>query len=148
VDPTTKISTHFEYHEFFSSGLLYNQSESFMRKLLDPRLVPLMELIRSTFDNPVYCNNWYWGGNMMYRGFRPWTTPFGVPYSQHKFGRAMDFNVKDITPDEVRSYILNHQSMFMNAGLTRIEDGRDATTWVHVDLAWTGQNSIVTFRDI
>jgi len=105
-----------------------------------------MEMIRTDISKPIYCNNWYYGGNSQYRGFRPWTTSVGARYSHHKFGRAIDFQVKDISPDEVRQYLLANETNFMKAGISRIEDGRDAPTWVHIDLAWTGLPNIVVFR--
>lgn len=81
----------------------------------------------------------------MYRGFRP-RSHQSARYSQHKFGRAVDFHVKNMTPDEVRQYILDNEQEFLNMGLTRLEHGDDAPTWVHLDLAWTGLDSIYVFR--
>ncbi len=82
----------------------------------------------------------------MYKGFRP-QSHSSAKYSQHKFGRGVDFQVKNHTPNQVRQYILDNESMFMEMGLTRLEDGRDATTWVHLDLAWTGLDHVYVFRD-
>jgi len=143
----TKISPHFYHHEFFSKGMWQTHSKEFLKKLLDPKIVPIMEKIRTSLGKAVYINNWYWPtGNSQYRGFRPFSTSVGARYSQHKFGRAIDFHVKDMTPDEVRTYILDNQSEYLRMGVTRLEDGRDARTWVHLDLAWTGEDHIHVFR--
>ena len=142
----TKISDHFYYHEFFSSGIWHNYDKALLRKLLDPRLIPLMEKIRTTLNKPIFVNNWKWGGNSMYRGFRPQNSSVGSLYSQHKFGRAVDFKVGSMTANEVREYILDNEHEYMVAGVTRLESGLDATTWVHVDFAWTGKDHIHVFR--
>jgi len=141
-----KISPHFYYHEFFSRGIWQSKNEIQLRKLVDERLIVIMEKIRISLNEPVYINNWKWNGNSQYRGFRP-QSHSSVRYSQHKFGRGIDFHVRNLTADEVRQYILNHEQEYMDLGVTRMEDGRDAPTWVHLDLAWTGQGSIVMFRD-
>ena len=141
----TKISSHFFFHEFFSQGIWQQNDESNLRKLLDPRLITIMEGLRTTFDKPVYINNWYWGGDKMYRGFRPQSHKSAL-YSQHKFGRGVDFNIKDEDPNSIRQHILNHQQHFLSLGLTRIEHELDAPGYVHLDLAWTGLNYIHVFR--
>ncbi|MEM9546262.1 MAG: hypothetical protein AAGA77_09815 [Bacteroidota bacterium] len=140
-----KISPHFYYHEFFSQGIWQSNHEHLLKRLLDERIIVIMEHIRVSLDKPIYVNNWKWGGNSMYRGFRP-RSHQSARYSQHKFGRAVDFHVKNMTPDEVRQYILDNEQEFLNMGLTRLEHGDDAPTWVHLDLAWTGLDSIYVFR--
>lgn len=140
------ISPHFNYHEFISKGIWEENDEAFLRKLIDPRLIVIMEKIRVDLDERVHMNNWFWGGPTMYRGFRPKTCPVGALYSQHKFGRAADFKVDNMTANEVRQYILSKEQSFFDLGLTRLEDGRDAPTWVHLDLAWTGDTAIKVFR--
>lgn len=142
----TKISDHFFYHEFFSSGIWHNYNKALLRKLLDPRLIPIMEKVRTKLNRPVFVNNWKWGGNSMYRGFRPQNSPVGSLYSQHKFGRAVDFKVGGMSADEVRQFILDNEQEYMAAGVTRLESGQDAPTWVHVDMAWTGMHHIHVFR--
>lgn len=141
-----KISPHFYYHEFFSEGIWRSSSETFLMKLIDPRIVQILEKLRVEMNAPIYVNNWYWGGNSMYRGFRPQSTSVGAKYSQHKMGRAVDFHVGRHTITEVHEYILSREPEFLDLGLTRLEDVRDAPTWVHLDLGWTGLDGIYVFR--
>lgn len=143
---TTKISYHFYFHEFFSPGIWQSNNEVFLRKLIDPRLLLIIEKIRVDLNKPVYINNWKWGGNSKYRGFRPKNTTVGALYSQHKFGRALDFQVKDFTNKQVHNFILKNEKAFFKMGLTRIESVLDAPTWVHIDLAWTNLKKIKVFR--
>jgi len=141
-----KMSPHFFYHEFFSQGIWQSNDEKTLRRLIDQRLINIMEKIRTDLGKPIFINNWKWGGNSMYRGFRPTSTTVGAQYSQHKFGRAVDFQVKHKSVLQVHRHILNNQRAFMDMGVTRLEDRRDAPTWIHLDLAWTGADDIVVFR--
>lgn len=145
MDAPKKISPHFYYHEFFSQGIWQSNNEVQLKRLIDERIVTIMEHIRTSLNKPVYINNWRWNGNSMYRGFRPKSHGSTI-HSQHKFGRAVDFHVKDLTPNEVRTYLLDNSQEYLDLGLTRIEDGRDAPTWVHIDLAWTGLDNLYVFR--
>lgn len=147
MNTPTKISPNFYYHEVFSRGIWQAGNETSLKRLLDPGLMPLMELIRSTIGKPIICNTWYWNlQSAQYRGFRPQNTSVGALYSQHKMGRAMDFKVNGMSANAARTILLNNEQMLLDAGLTRIEDGRDAPTWVHIDMAWTGMNKIHVFR--
>jgi hypothetical protein len=56
----------------------------------------------------------------------------GSYYSDHKIGKALDFTVSGMTPDEIRSDILDNQELMLSKGLTVIEDKRFAPTWVHI----------------
>mgnify|MGYP002626323597 CR=1 FL=1 len=102
------------------------------------------EAIRAYFGNkPMYLNNWFWGGPRRNRGTRLPNTTIGATYSQHKFKCAIDFNLKDITPQTIHNTILSHQQYFMGVGITTIEAIEDTPTWVHVDCRHTGLDSIL-----
>ncbi|MDZ7766921.1 MAG: hypothetical protein U5K00_21315 [Melioribacteraceae bacterium] len=85
-------------------------------------------LIKSGKDTPVRVNNWYWNGPLKSRGYRDPFTDVGAKLSQHKFGRAIDFDVTGWFAEDVRTRIFDfkHKFPFIN----RIE--RD-TSWVHID---------------
>ena len=52
-----KISPHFYYHEFFSEGIWRSSSETFLMKLIDPRIVQILEKLRVEMNAPIYVNN-------------------------------------------------------------------------------------------
>ncbi len=108
---------------------------------LDPRAVEVLQFLRDRFGSTTV-NNWANGGNLSFRGFRPPTTSVGGKLSQHRFGRAFDCNFTGATPDEVREDIIKNQSMYLDKGLTTIEDGAYSPTWLHFDIRWTGQQKI------
>lgn len=67
----------------------------------------------------------------------------GSWWSQHKFIRAADPIFKGITADQIRTEILDNEKSFISAGLTTLEAGRYAPTWVHMDQRPTGIDNIL-----
>ena len=141
-----KISDNFYYHELFSKGMYQKYSTSLLLKLIDFRIVNILETIRSDFNSPILVNNWFWKGSLKYRGFRPMSTDIGAKFSQHKFGRAVDFNVKNLSDDAVREFILRNEKKYYDLGLSRIENGKFTTSWIHIDLLENHQKKIIIFN--
>ena len=48
-------------------------------------------------------------------------------------GRAIDFNISGMTADEVREEILKNEEMWIEAGVTTMEDAAYSKTWIHLD---------------
>jgi len=61
----------------------------------------------------------------------------------HRLGKAVDFDVKGMSAEQVRGVIRMNQVELMRLGLTRIESG---VNWVHIDLKETGLNHIYEFK--
>lgn len=100
--------------------------------LLDPGILCALDAVREMFGKTVVVNNWHIGGSFRQRGYRPWHSTTGAPYSQHRLGRAIDFHIPGMTPDEIRLVILRRQHEI--ASLVHITAMEDATpTWVHID---------------
>lgn len=66
----------------------------------------------------------------------------GSWFSDHKMGIAFDYNVAGMTPDRTRSEILQNEELFMDYGLTTIEHGDFAPSWVHGSARETGESTI------
>lgn len=125
---------------------------------LDEDLIQLTQFMRVYFGESMRINDWHYGGNFQYRGFRP--DPFYYKkqesglyedirkgkYSQHRYGRAIDCNFKKMTPDEARKEILDNQEMWLDCGLTVIEDGAFSPTWLHFDIRNTGMSEILVVK--
>jgi hypothetical protein len=137
-----QIRPDFSLQEFVPPSV-WNQFGSASRWFLDPRLLDLAQFYRDYFDAPVWVNTWAWDGRFKERGFRLPTTNVGARLSQHKFGRAFDCNVEGMTPEEVRERIMDNEALFMEKGLTTLESGEIAKTWVHSDIRTTTQDSIL-----
>lgn len=97
--------------------------------LLDQRIVETLELIRLKFGKPMTVNNWHTGGSFSQRGFRS-SSDVGAPYSQHRFGRAVDFDIKGMTSEEFRADLKKNPNDPAYKYITACEL---KVNWCHVD---------------
>jgi len=85
---------------------------------------------------PITVNNWYAGGPFQQRGFRndPGT---GALLSQHRYGRAADFDVTGLTAAAFRLMVKEGKLAAELQYVTRIEEtaGGQPIGWVHIDVA-------------
>ncbi len=144
--PEIKISQDFFLHEFVPK-IIYDKYGEKAKWFIRPEIIKLAQFYREFFQKPVYINNWFWSGPRHNRGFRTPNTTVGALYSQHKLGAAFDCNIKNMAPDEVRRIILANEQEFMRSGLTTLEDGQFAPTWIHSDIRPTGLSHILIVRD-
>lgn len=137
-----QISKDFDIREFVPPQIweLFGRSSVWF---IRPEVVRLAQFYRDFFDAPVTVNDWHYGGDYTERGFRMPNTDTGASLSQHKFGCAFDCTVDGLTADEVREEILANEQTFMDAGLTTLESGKFAPTWVHSDIRNARQNKIL-----
>jgi len=111
---------------------------------LDTRILWTGDSFREYFNKPIFVNNYKFNGNLQYRGFRPPDVSVGASLSQHRFGRALDFEVSGISANEVRQEITSHPSEVAFQYIKRME--KDTPTWTHVDCANTLQDEIILFN--
>lgn len=135
-----KITNNFSLQELVDKET-FSKWGGFSQKFLDEDTVKLLQFMRDRWGS-LRVNDWSYGGKLQYRGLRPPNCTVGGSMSQHRFGRAFDLNSNRLSPNEMRADILNNESLFLDHGLTRIEDGNFAPTWLHFDTAWTGDNKI------
>ena len=103
----------------------------------DPRLLDNLIYIRLGLAKPITVNTWALGGLYSQRGLRcnlcslvAGKTKGGTLYlSAHSQGMAVDFDVKDMTAEEVRKWIGQHEKLLPYP--CRLEFG---TSWVHMDV--------------
>jgi hypothetical protein len=135
------------YLDEFIDPVTYSARGERAIQLMDYRIICAIDYLRRTINRPIIINNWSSGGQFRLRGFRPEGTRTGAKYSQHKFGRALDFHVPGMTVADVHKVIQAHSHFFIESGwLTTIEDPRDSPTWTHIDCRFTGTNEIVVVR--
>lgn len=137
-----KISENFYLDEFIHPNL-YKKFGKKSRWFIDQRIIDIVQYIRTATGKPITVNTWATGGNFKERGIRDPKTTTGAKYSQHKFGKAVDFTVSGMSADEVRKKILGEwKDDLMELGLTSIEMG---VSWVHCDIRNTGEDDIMKF---
>ncbi len=108
-----------------------------------PVLIDFLDWFRENINKPVYINNWQWGGNKTQRGYRCNLCPIVASkkklyVSAHMLGAAVDFNVQDMSPNEVRKWLKENIHEFFNDNRQykrkcRLESAGKAPTWVHID---------------
>lgn len=138
----TKISEHFDIREFIPPDV-FNLPGKNPMWFIDKRIVLFSEWLRVYLNKPVTINNWHIGGQFKNSGFRmPNDTTSAAILTAHKRGIAADLKVDGMTGEELRNIIRkNFPTLRDKFGLSTIEAG--TPTWLHVDLRWTGQESLL-----
>jgi len=123
------IPKYFKIEELVDPVMLKRfGSYNLFKNALDSRILFEIDNIRTFFNKPITINNWNIGGEFSLRGLRPFDCKEGGLLSAHKFGKALDFDVKGLTAEEVRQAIIKNSSKFIN--ISRMEDN---VSWVHID---------------
>jgi hypothetical protein len=132
---------HFDVREFVDPETYQKFGQSALL-VMDIRILKLADNIRDYFGVPMLINNWHTGGPYRNRGFRRGDALVGAGYSQHKYGRAIDYSLSGYTAEEVRKIIQEHQDEFPFNEICAMELG---TSWVHNDVRLTNHSGIFTF---
>ena len=135
-----RASKNFRVYELVDKAT-YSKFRDSSIWFLDENTVKVLQVLRDRYGSCTV-NNWNEGGNFQYRGFRPMNCTVGGKLSQHRMGRAFDCNFKNATPDEVREDIMRNEQYFLDLGMTTIEDGAFARTWLHFDTRWHKEGKI------
>lgn len=133
-------SKYFKIQELVSKKV-YDKHGEQAWMFIDTKLIKVLDLLREHFNRPITVNNWLWGGALEQRGLRTNLdelvknkTEKGTLYiSQHILGKAVDFNVKGLSSEEVYKEILKNKNKFYL--ISRIENIDSTPNWVHIDCA-------------
>lgn len=131
------VSKYFKIQELVSEAVYKKYGEKSW-EFIDYRLIKVLDLLREHFNKPIIVNNWLWGGNLQQRGLRANKDELVANkkdyyISQHCLGKAVDFNIKGLSAQEVYDEILRNRDKFYL--ISRIENIKDTPTWVHIDVA-------------
>ena len=145
-----RIALNFSIQEFVDQKTFQTFKVN-SKWFIDEKIVDIAQALRTYFDRPMTINNWHTGGGFQARGFRPRHSEVGASFSQHRYGRAIDFDINGITADEVREEIIqivDHGKEVPTecvaiVGINAIELD---TAWVHIDCRWTGQEKLKKFK--
>ncbi len=101
--------------------------------VMDSRILMTADLLRELFNAIMTINNYSSGGALRYRGYRPATYTEGAVHSQHRLGKAIDFNIEGYSEAQIRARILKEYKT--NPAFKYIR-GVELNTigWVHVDV--------------
>jgi hypothetical protein len=109
---------------------------------LDSRAVDVLKELRKDYG-PVVVNDWAFGGEIKYRGYRPPECKIGAVASQHRVGRAFDCLFKDADVSKVRIEVIakaraGHEVYGMIRGI------ETDVSWFHFDVR--NAPSLMVFR--
>jgi len=102
----------------------------------DSRLLIMLDTIRDRIGKPIFVNDWLIHGQHSQRGLRCFRCDIvkakikadEMYMSAHCLGKAADFDVQGLIAEEVRQWIIQHQSWWPYP--IRLEK---SVTWVHID---------------
>lgn len=101
--------------------------------IMDSRIIWTIDKIREQYGSKITINNWKWGGQRKYSGYRPVDSNMGAKFSQHKFGRAIDFIMEGVDASSIRADILANPEQNCFKYISAIEDF-NRMGWVHIDV--------------
>ena len=116
-------------------------------ELMDWRVLYTLDALWELFNQAagkrvsVIVNNWVFGGDIKYRGFRPPKCSIGANFSQHRFGRAADCVSPDVTASWMRQKLLENNRLFPY--ITYVEDDVE---WLHFDVRASSFKGIHLFK--
>lgn len=105
-------------------------------QIFRPKALITIDQLRDAYGKMVI-NNWKWGGNLQFCGYRPPTCGVGSLLSQHRFANAFDLHPQEVGIDIIREDILNGQWPTVRG----LELG---VSWLHVD--FRNSEKLITFR--
>lgn len=149
-----KKTKHFKIYELVCQDVYKRDGENAFR-YFRPVLLDFIDWLRESINKPVYVNNWFWGGPHSQRGLRCNLCPLvannkKLYLSAHITGSGIDFNVKDIDPDQLHAWLESnfHKFFYLHPEYImkcRIESKEFAPTWVHVDFYEHDAGGIVQY---
>ena len=118
---------YFKIHELVPEELM-TMPEEYLWKLFDEKLLRVIDRLREVIGKPITINTWKFGGQFKWRGYRTNSCKIGAIKSPHKRGKALDFDVKGMSAEQVRQYIKSNEKLFPE--ISRMEKN---VNWVHID---------------
>lgn len=140
-----KLTNNFYLQEFVPKSL-YRKWGNNATWYIDPRIPKLAQFVRDRYNVPITINNWHYKkeGIFNFRGFRPSNCAWGAKHSMHKGGRAFDFDCQ-IPLKEIFADILLNKKLFMNKGISAVENIERSITWIHVDIRYHIGDDLIIF---
>lgn len=114
---------------------------------INKNVVVSMVFLRNWFDASITINNWHTSGKFQQRGYRVPDSNVGAKFSQHKFGKAIDFNVAGLASDEVAKRIMdNWPELRQHVAFTTMEDPAFTKGWTHLDTRWNNSDTLLIVK--
>ena len=136
-----ELCQYFDVRELVSKEVYQKNGENAWRYFDTDLLLVLLTIRRDIIKAPMVCNNWSSGGQLSQRGLRENTAPMvkakteaGTLYlSAHTMGKAIDLSSQKYTANQLRKMI-EEKADLLPCNI-RMESGKSAPTWLHIDTA-------------
>ncbi len=126
---------------------------------MDERIIITIDALRKEIDKPITVNSWAWGGDRNASGYRDAVyygtlQKYADSTSQHKSGRALDFQVAGMTASDVRLFILENKEKFPYIRFLEVGPlaNGQRMNWVHIDCrmqeAWLEDDTIICWSPL
>lgn len=126
-----RISPHFYLDELIDPVTHSEMGEKGIEKL-DPKLIDILEYIRTEIGKPVAVNTWATGGQYKESGLRRKDSPTGAKRSAHKEGKAVDVKIVGMDAMNFFEWCLAHKTELYGLGVREIEDHSFTPSWTHL----------------
>ena len=125
------IPKHFKVQEFVDPDTYKVRGDAAI-SVMDWRILWTADAIREYFTVPLIINNWCYGGDRQWSGIRYSNSPNYSQFSQHTYGRAIDFIIKGVDASNIRKEIINKPNEKAFQYITTLEDF-SGMGWIHLD---------------
>lgn len=150
-DMVNKVKQYFKVQELVCPHC-YKKFGEDSWKFLSKELLSILYTLRvDIIKKPMIINTWFNSGQFSQRGLRCNMCQLvksknSVYLSAHCLGRAVDFNVPNMTIPELHKLIESNKDKFEYP--VRVEDISTAPTWLHIDVlpVLGSNNKLTTFK--
>lgn len=145
-----EFQKYFDLREVVSKQV-YDRYHEQAWQFFDSRLLAVVVWLREGMKIPLVCNNWAKGGKFDERGFRANLDPMMLKATKtpklyctaHSRGQGIDLSSGKATAEEMRTWI--KQNIESCPYPIRLENGKSAPTWCHIDVCNTTDKMLVEF---
>jgi len=142
------IPKHFSIDEL-ACPHIYDKFGAVAWQFFDQRILITLDILRDKFNKPIYINDWQVHGRFDERGFRCIQCSLvkkaikekRLYVSPHMTGQAADFDVRGLSAEEVRQWIIKNQNLLPYP--IRLENG---VSWVHLDTRDADKGKVYLFN--
>lgn len=144
----TKVKAYFNIKELVCKHV-YNKYGQTAWQFISTELLSILYTLRyEIIKQPMIINTWAQFGQFSQRGLRcnmcKLVKDKNTPYlSAHVLGKAVDFHVTGVSPEDIRKMIKDNVDKFEYP--IRLEEG---TNWIHIDCYTLDSNvKLTTFKE-
>lgn len=133
--------THFRIQELVPPELYELLSEEALWDLFEEEALKALDWMKDMFPKgTITINDWSWGGNYKYSGFRTKSSSDYSEHSAHSTGKGWDMKFSEYAIEEARERL---GEVEYSPFVRRVELGTD--TWLHVDTIKKGSIKSIYF---